>query len=110
MVKKFNQGDIIYLDFNPQLGHEQQGRRPAIVVSNNLYNKYCNLTYVCPINSTDNKHPFHVPLNEKTKTHGVILCEQLKALDITKQNAEYEESAPSEIIEEVVDIIKSFIE
>lgn len=110
MVKKFNKGDIIYLDFNPQLGHEQQGRRPAIVVSNNLYNKYCNLTYVCPITSTDNKHPFHVPLNEETKTHGVILCEQLKALDIAKRNAEYEESAPSEIIEEVVDIIKSFIE
>ena len=110
MVKKFNKGDIIYLDFNPQLGHEQQGRRPAIVVSNNLYNKYCNLTYVCPITSTDNKHPFHVPLNEETKTHGVILCEQLKALDLTKRNAEYEESAPCEIIEEVVDIIKSFIE
>ena len=51
-----------------------------------------------------------MPLNEETKTHGVILCEQLKALDLTKRNAEYEESVPSEIIEEVVDIIKGFIE
>lgn len=110
MVKDLSKGDIIYLDFNPQLGHEQKGRRPAIVVSNNLYNKYCNLTFVCPITSTDNKHPFHVSLNKETKTHGVILCEQLKALDLTKRNASYEETAPNEIIEEVVDIIKSFIE
>lgn len=110
MVKKFKKGDIVYLDFNPQKGHEQQGRRPAIVVTNDLYNKMCNLTFVCPITSTDNKHPFHVPLNNKTKTHGVILCEQLKSLDLTKRNAKFEETAPIEIIDEVVDIIKGFIE
>lgn len=110
MVKKFRKGDIVYLDFNPQKGHEQQGRRPAIVITNDLYNKMCNLTFVCPITSTDNKHPFHVPLNNQMKTHGVVLCEQLKALDLTKRNAEFEEVAPKEIIEEVVDIIKGFIE
>ena len=110
MVSSFKQGSIIYIDFNPQLGHEQSGRRPAIVVSNNLYNKYCNLTYVCPITSTNNKHPFHILLDNRTKTHGSILCEQLKALDLTKRNAEYEEMAPKEIIEEVLDLIKSFIE
>ena len=110
MVKKFKKGDIVYLDFNPQKGHEQQGRRPAIVVTNDLYNKMCNLTFVCPITSTDNKHPFHVPLNNKTKTHGVILCEQLKSLDLTKRNAKFEETAPTEIVDEVVDIIKGFIE
>ncbi len=110
MVKKFKKGDIIYLNFNPQKGHEQQGRRPAIVVTNDLYNKMCNLTFVCPITSTDNKHPFHVPLNNQTKTHGVILCEQLKSLDLTKRDAEFKETAPKEIVEEVVDIIKGFIE
>lgn len=110
MVKKFKKGDIVYLNFNPQKGHEQQGRRPAIVITNDLYNKMCNLTFVCPITTTDNKHPFHVPLNHQTKTHGVILCEQLKALDLTKRDAKYEETAPREIIDEVVDIIKGFIE
>ena len=98
------------MDFNPQLGHEQSGRRPAIVVSNDIYNKYCNLTYVCPITSTDNKHPFHVILDNRSKTHGSILCEQLKALDLTKRNAEFEEIVPSDIIEDVLDMIKSFIE
>lgn len=110
MVKKFKKGDIVYLNFNPQKGHEQQGRRPAIVIANDLYNKMCNLTFVCPITTTDNKHPFHVSLNHQTKTHGVILCEQLKALDLTKRDAKYEEAAPREIIDEVVDIIKGFIE
>ena len=110
MVKKFNKGDIIYLDFDPQLGHEQKGRRPAIVVSNNLYNLICNLTFVCPITSTDKKHPFHVPLNSETKTHGVILCEHLKALDLSKRNAKFEELAPSEIVDEVTDTINSFVE
>ena len=69
-----------------------------------------NLTFVCPITSTDNKHPFHVPLNNKTKTHGVILCEQLKSLDLTKRDAEFKETAPKEIVDEVVDIINGFIE
>lgn len=90
MVKRFKKGDIVYLNFNPQKGHEQQGRRPAIVVTNDLYNKMCNLTFVCPITSTDNKHPFHVPLNNQTKTHGVIMCEQLKALDLSMRDAEFE--------------------
>ena len=110
MVKKFKKGDIVYLNFNPPKEHEQQGRRPAIVITNDLYNRMCNLTFVCPITSSDNKHPFHVPLNNQTKTHGVILCEQLKALDLTKREAKFEESAPKEIIDEVIDIIKGFIE
>lgn len=110
MVKRFKKGDVVYLNFNSQKGHEQQGRRPAIVVTNDLYNKMCNLTFVCPITSTDNKHPFHVPLNNQTKTHGVIMCEQLKALDLAMRDAEFEETAPKEIIDEVVDIIKGFIE
>ena len=110
MVNSFKQGSIIYMDFNPQLGHEQSGRRPAVVVSNNLYNKYCNLTYVCPITSTNNKHPFHILLDDRTKTQGSILCEQLKALDFTKRNAKYEEVVPKEIVEDVLDMIKGFIE
>lgn len=110
MVKRFKQGSIVYLNFNPQKGHEQQGRRPALVITNDLYNKMCNLTFVCPITSSDNKHPFHVPLNNHTKIHGVVLCEQLKALDLTKREAKFEEYAPKEVVDEVIDIIKCFIE
>lgn len=53
MVTVFEQGDIVYLDFDPQAGHEQRGRRPALVVSNNLFNRVSSLTMVCPITHTD---------------------------------------------------------
>ena len=75
MVTVFEQGDIVYLDFDPQAGHEQRGRRPALVVSNNLFNRVSSLTMVCPITHTDKGHPFHIRLDDTTKTDGVVLCE-----------------------------------
>ena len=56
MVTIFGQGDIVYLDFDPQSGHEQKGRRPALVISNNLFNRVSSLTMVCPITHTDRGH------------------------------------------------------
>ena len=53
MVMIFEQGDIVYLDFDPQSGHEQKSRRPALVISNNLFNRVSSLTMVCPITHTD---------------------------------------------------------
>ena len=58
MVTIFEQGDIVYLDFDPQSGHEQKGRCPALVISNNLFNRVSSLTMVCPITHTDRGHPF----------------------------------------------------
>ena len=55
MVKTFEQGDIIYLNFNPQAGHEQKGKRPAVVVSNNIFNRFSKLLLVCPITNTNKK-------------------------------------------------------
>jgi len=106
----FNQGDIIYLDFDPQLGHEQRGKRPAIVVSNNDFRKFANLCMVCPITNTKRGFPAHVALDGRTKTQGEIMCEQVKALDLTKRNARFVEQAPPDIISDVVDMIYSFIE
>ena len=110
MVNVFEQGDIVYLDFDPQSGHEQRGRRPALVVSNDLYNRVSNLTMVCPITHTDRSHPFHVRLDERTKTDGVILCDQARMLDLNSRNASFVEKAPSEIIAEAVDLIIGFVE
>ena len=106
MVK---QGSIITVDFDPQLGHEQKGRRPALVISNNLFNKYSAIAIVCPITSTDKNHPLHVKLNEKTKTKGVILCDQVKTMDIKVRNFKYIETIPEDILEDVVDIVFSVI-
>jgi mRNA interferase MazF len=104
------QGDIIFMDFDPQAGHEQQGRRPALVISNEFFNKHTQMAMVCPITNTDNKFPLHVPLNTQTRTTGVILCEHVKCQDIQKRNATFVEKAPAEIVAEVKDIIIGFVE
>lgn len=60
-------GDFVVLEFDPQAGHEQKGRRPAIVVSNNLFNKYTGLAIVCPITSSPRNIPFHVEIPKGLK-------------------------------------------
>ena len=107
MVK---QGFIIWLDFNPQTGHEQKGRRPALVISNETFNKFSRLAIVCPITNTDKNHPFHVKLDTKTKTTGAVLCDQARTLDINARNYEFIEKVPEDILLEVIDIISGFIE
>ncbi len=104
------QGDIIFLEFNPQAGHEQKGKRPALIVSNNTYNRFTNMAIVCPITNTKRGFPLHVELDERTRTTGVIMCEQVKALDIKARKADYYEKAPFDIVEEVVDIIVGSVE
>ena len=110
MVTIFEQGDIIAIDFDPQTGHEQKGRRLALVVSNNTYNHFTKAAMVCPITNTDRNIPIHLRLDARTKTTGVIMCEQVKALDLSKRNATFLEKAPSDIVDEAVDMVYSFIE
>ena len=110
MVTVFEQGDIVYLDFDPQSGHEQRGRRPALVVSNNLFNRVSSLTMVCPITHTDRGHPFHLRLDGRTKTDGVVLCDQARMLDLTSRRAAFEEKAPEDTTAEAVDLIVGFVE
>jgi mRNA interferase MazF len=110
MAYHAQQGDIIWLDFDPQAGHEQKGRRPAFVVSNNRFNRFEKTTaMVCPITKTDRSIPIQVKLDERTKTSGVILCDQAKILDLQERNAAFIESAPEDILFEVTDIIGGFI-
>jgi len=112
MVK---QGDIIWLDFDPQTGHEQTSRlggsrRPALVISNETFNSFSSLAIVCPITNTNKNHPFHVKLDKRTKTTGVILSDQSRTLDIKARNYEFIEKIPDDILFEVIDIISGFIE
>ena len=107
MVK---QGTIIKLNFNPQAGHEQAGYRPAVVLSNNIFNEKTNLTIVCPITNTNNNFPLHIPLDNRTKTTGVILCEHIKALDLNNRKYQIVEILPNDILENIIDIVYSEIE
>lgn len=105
-----NQGDIIKVNFNPQRGHEQAGYRPALVVSNDTFNQKTNLAIVCPITDTDNKFPLHVPLDERTSTTGVVLCEHVRTLDLASRPNKFVEKIPVDILEKVCAIITAEVE
>src|SRR5215218_2502163 len=76
-----DRGDVVWLDFNPQTGHEQAGRRPALVLSPVAYNRKVGLALVCPITSQVKGYPFEVQMPEGTEVAGVILADQVKSLD-----------------------------
>lgn len=104
-----NQGDIIRVDFNPQKGHEQAGYRPAVVVSNDIFNAKAQLLLVCPITNTDNKFPLHIPLDDRTQTTGVVLCEHIRSLDLNSSQYRVVEKMPPDILKTVVGVIASEI-
>ena len=105
----YNQGDIIVMDFDPQKGYEQSGRRPALVLSNDILNHHSSLALVCPITNTNKKHPFHIELDGRTQTTGVILCDQVKMWDVGARNAQLKEKCPEDIWTEAKELIMSFM-
>lgn len=107
MVK---QGDIIKVNLNPQAGHEQAGYRPAVVVSNDTFNKMARLVILCPITNTKNNFPLHIPLDERTKTTGTVLCEHIRAIDLEARLHIFIEKIPDDILENIIDIVFAEIE
>lgn len=103
------QGEIIKVNFNPQAGHEQAGYRPAVVVSNDFFNNKTNLAVLCPITNTDNKFPLHIPLDERTKTTGVILCEHIRTLDIEARGYKVVERLPEDLLEKTLSVISAIL-
>ena len=105
-----SQGDIILIDLNPNKGHEQTGRRPALVISNNTFNSRCNVVILCPITSTDNKFPLHIPLDDRTRTQGSILCEHVRSLDVNSRGYKVLEQIPSDLLSKVIDVVYAEIQ
>ncbi len=97
-----DRGDVVWLQFNPQAGHEQAGHRPALVVSPRAYNKKVGLALFCPITSSVKGYPFEVVLPAGLKTKGAILCDQLKNLDWRVRKAKRSGGVPRELMDEVV--------
>ena len=107
MVK---QGDIIKINFNPNKGHEQAGYRPALVVSNNIYNNQTKMAIVCPITNTIKRFPLHIELDNRVETTGAILCEHVRAMDIYERGYKYIEKLPEDLLRRVSEIIGFEIE
>lgn len=84
-----DRGDIVWLDFNPQSGHEQSGKRPAIVISPKGYNSKVGLALFQPITSKQKGYPFEVQLPSNLSISGVILSDQIKRLDWKVRKIKY---------------------
>jgi mRNA interferase MazF len=102
-------GDFVSVSFDPQSGHEQKGRRPAIVVSNTLFNKGAGLAIVCPITRTDRHFPFHVPVENDPHLTGFIMVEQVKSIDFRARKIKLIGKASQDVLEEVLSILDACI-
>lgn len=102
-------GDLVALTFDPQSGHEQRGRRPALVVSNDLFNRHTGLCIACPITSTIRDYPFHVAIPEGQNVSGVVMVEQVKSIDYSARQVKRIGVAPESLLEEVLSILDACI-
>ena len=103
------QGDIIAITFDPQTGHEQKGRRPAFVISKDLFNRSTGLAIVCPITNTERGFPFHIPIPTGNKLTGFIMIEQVKSVDFRFCRAKRIEQGGDELLSEVLSILDACI-
>ena len=103
-----DRGDIVWLQFNPQSGHEQSGKRPALTLSPKEYNQKVGLAIFCPITNQEKGYPFEVKTGG-SKISGVILADQVKSLDWRKREAKFIVKAPSIVINEVIELLKTLI-
>ncbi len=105
-----DRGDIVWLEFNPRVGHEQSGIRPALVISPVEYNIKVGLAIFCPITSKEKGYPFEVKVNAGDKIKGVILSDQVKSLDWKKRNAKYITSLDKKKVKDVIEKISLLID
>jgi len=94
-------GDFLTLSFDPQAGHEQKGRRPALVISNDLFNQHTGLVIVCPLTNTDRGFPFHLRVPGEASLTGFVMVEQVKSVDYVMRRASFVEQAPVELVDDV---------
>jgi mRNA interferase MazF len=94
-------GDLVWLTFVPQAGHQQRGRRPALVLSPRAYNAKARLAIACPITSQVKGYPFEVALPDDGTVTGVVLADQIKSLDWKARRFEFAETAPVEVLTDV---------
>jgi mRNA interferase MazF len=102
-------GDFVALTFDPQSGHEQRGRRPALVVSNDLFNKHTGLCIACPVTNARRDYPFHVAIPEGESVTGVVMVEQVKSIDFRARNVRRIGHAPESVLHEVLSLLDACI-
>lgn len=103
-------GDVVWLSFNPQTGHEQAGHRPALVLSPESYNRKVGLSLLCPITSQVKGYPFEVRVPDGLKASGAVLSDQVKSMDWKTRRASFLCSLPESTVKEVLNKIATLLE
>jgi len=101
-------GDVVWFDFSPQIGHEQAGKRPALVISPRSYNERSGMMLACPITSKIKNYPFEVRIQTK-KMDGAILADQVKSVDWQARKPSYGERVDESILSAAQSLIESLV-
>jgi mRNA interferase MazF len=104
MARKYipARGDVVWLQFTPQAGHEQAGHRPAVALSPRSYNQKTSLALFCPVTSQVKGYPFEVELPDDFPITGVVLCDQIKSLDWSARQARLAAKLPAATVDDVL--------
>ena len=104
-----DRGDLVWLDFDPAVGHEQTKTRPALVLSPLAFSHKAGMAIVAPVTSRVRGNAFEVPLND-TQTQGVVICHLVKSIDFRARQMRFIEKAPDEVTEEALSRVKVLFE
>ncbi len=104
-----DRGDLVWIDFNPQSGHEQAGRRPALVLSPRAYHQRTPYAIVCPITTRVKGYPFEVVLPEGLPIAGVVLADQVKSVDRHARRIEIAGRAPDAVVDDVTARLRTLL-
>jgi mRNA interferase MazF len=105
-----SRGDLVWIDFDPQTGREQRGRRPALVLSPSIYNRKVELAILCPVTNQVKGYAWEVPIPDGLGITGVILTDQLKSLDWKQRRTDFAATLPRGILDEVLDKLMALID
>src|ERR1039457_5260579 len=104
-----NRGDVVWINIAPQAGHEQGGRRPAIVLSPRAYNKPSGLALFCPVTNRAKNYPFEVPLSAGAPVAGVVLVDQVRNLDWHSRQASFVGILDEETLVEIMEKLRPLV-
>lgn len=112
MVKKYipSQGDIILLNLNPTKGHKQAGYRPAVVISNDIFNQNTKMVMVCPVSSNTKEFPTHYLLEDTKKVCGSVLIEHIRSIDYEIRNVKFIEKLSDNDLISIITLLDACIE
>jgi mRNA interferase MazF len=104
-----DRGDVVWLEFDPQAGHEQAGHRPAVVLSPRAYNQKSGLALFCPVTSRIKGYPFEVVLPPDLLVQGAVLCDQVKSLDWNARRSRLAVKLPDDAIDDMLAKVRALL-